>query len=108
MSPPPAPAGVLGALLRGNGPGVPPVDELVWWGLELLRVLLLAMVLAGLLFLLAHIYYRVRFLHAVVRIFEEKPLFIVPKGKPEPGAEDVLFPTEDGYKLRGCYLKARP
>jgi pimeloyl-ACP methyl ester carboxylesterase len=84
------------------------VDELVWWGVELLRVLLLAGVLAGLLFLLAHIYYRVRFLHAVVRIFEEKPLFIVPKGKPEPGAEDVRFPTEDGYTLRGCYLSARP
>src|SRR5947208_10513994 len=99
MSPPPTPAGVLGALLRGNGPGVPPVDDVVWWGVELLRLLTMAAVLVALLFLLAHIYYRVKFLDRVVRILEEKPLFIVPKGSPEPGAEDVRFPAGDGPTL---------
>jgi pimeloyl-ACP methyl ester carboxylesterase len=53
----------------------------------------------------AQAYYRFRYLDQVVRIFEEKPLFIVPKGKPVPGAEDVHFPTPDGFTLRGCYLR---
>jgi pimeloyl-ACP methyl ester carboxylesterase len=39
------------------------------------------------------------------RIFQEKPLFIVPRGQPVPGAEDVTFANADGQKLRGCYLK---
>jgi pimeloyl-ACP methyl ester carboxylesterase len=72
-----------------------------------LQVLAL-LALAVALFLFAiHIYYRVKFLDHVIRIFEERPLFIIPKGKPEPGAEDVRFPTGDGYTLRGCYLSAR-
>lgn len=39
------------------------------------------------------------------RIFLEKPLFIIPRGQPVPGAEDVTFATTDGLKLRGCYLR---
>jgi dipeptidyl aminopeptidase/acylaminoacyl peptidase len=45
------------------------------------------------------------YLHLVVRIFQEKPLFIIPRGQPLPQAEDVHFPTTDGLQLRGCYLK---
>jgi pimeloyl-ACP methyl ester carboxylesterase len=51
-------------------------------------------------------YYRYRFLDQVIRIFEEKPLFIVPRGSPVDGAEDVSFETDCGYTLRGCYLRA--
>jgi pimeloyl-ACP methyl ester carboxylesterase len=40
------------------------------------------------------------------RIFEERPLFIIPRGRSTPDAEDVTFPTDDGLRLRGCYLKA--
>jgi dipeptidyl aminopeptidase/acylaminoacyl peptidase len=47
-----------------------------------------------------------RYLHHVVRIFQEKPLFIVPRGQPLGGAERVCFPTDDGLTLTGCYLKA--
>jgi pimeloyl-ACP methyl ester carboxylesterase len=53
----------------------------------------------------AHYYYRRKYLDQIVRIFEEKPLFIVPRGKPVPGAEDVCFPTAGGLTLRGCYLR---
>jgi pimeloyl-ACP methyl ester carboxylesterase len=43
----------------------------------------------------------------LVRIFQEKPLFIIPRGKPIPEAEEVQFATADGLTLRGCYLKTR-
>ena len=51
-----------------------------------------------------HLHYRFKFLGQVMRIFEEKPLFIVPRGEPVDGAEDVTFRTPDGLNLRGCYL----
>jgi uncharacterized protein len=51
-------------------------------------------------------YLRIKFLPQVIRVFEEKPLFIVPRGRPADGAEDVVFPTTDGLLLRGCYLRA--
>lgn len=43
--------------------------------------------------------------HYLVRIFQEKPLFIIPRGQPVNGAEDVEFRSVDGLQLRGCYLK---
>jgi predicted alpha/beta hydrolase len=53
-----------------------------------------------------HIYIRVRYLHFLVRIFQEKPLFIVPRGQPMADAEEVRFPTSDGLMLSGCYHRA--
>jgi uncharacterized protein len=52
-------------------------------------------------------YVRRRYLQNVVRIFEERPFFIIPQGKPIPGAEEVHFETTNGLTLRGCYLYAR-
>ncbi|MCU0703116.1 MAG: lysophospholipase [Fimbriiglobus sp.] len=66
--------------------------------------------LAGLLVLLmvgVHIYYRVKLVDQVVRIFEEKPLFIIPRGDQVPDAEEVSFRAIDGTLLRGCYLPHR-
>jgi len=48
-----------------------------------------------------------RYLDFVIRIFQEKPLFVVPRGQPIEGAEEVRFPTTDGRTLAGCYLRAR-
>ena len=45
-----------------------------------------------------------KYLPMMVRIFQEKPLFIMPRGQPLTSAEDVSFPTADGLTLRGCYL----
>jgi fermentation-respiration switch protein FrsA (DUF1100 family) len=53
-----------------------------------------------------HYYLRWKYLHLMVRIFQEKPLFVVPRGRPTPDAEDVRFPTSDGLTLRGCYFRA--
>ena len=80
--------------------------EWFWWLLTNALIAAAGLGLLGLaLFAAGHYYYRTRFLHQIVRIFEEKPLFIVPKGKPIPGADDVTFTTPDGFELRGCYLK---
>jgi alpha-beta hydrolase superfamily lysophospholipase len=40
------------------------------------------------------------------RIFQEKPLFIVPHGQPVPAAEEVILTSTHGLELHGCYLKA--
>jgi predicted alpha/beta hydrolase len=53
------------------------------------------------------IYLRVKYVKIMVRIFQEKPLFVVPRGEPLPEAEDVTFRSRDGVTLRGCYLTAR-
>jgi alpha-beta hydrolase superfamily lysophospholipase len=54
---------------------------------------------------LIYVYLKRKFLGNIIRIFEEKPIFIVPRGQPVEGAEEVWFPTADGLKLRGCYLR---
>ena len=59
-----------------------------------------------LLFGFFHIYLRVKYLDKVVRIFQEKPLFIIPRGQPLEDAEAVCFLSADGLKMSGCYLKA--
>src|SRR5437868_6401628 len=51
-----------------------------------------------------YVYLRCYYLHVMSRIFQEKPLFVIPRGQPLPEAEDVRFPTTDGLTLGGCYL----
>jgi dipeptidyl aminopeptidase/acylaminoacyl peptidase len=46
-----------------------------------------------------------RYVPLIVRIFQEKPLFIVPRGQPIETAEPIDFPTRDGLTLKGSYLK---
>jgi pimeloyl-ACP methyl ester carboxylesterase len=65
-------------------------------------------VLIFLALVLLHIYVCVRYLRFVTRIFQEKPLFVIPRGQPLDGAEEVRFPTRDGLTLCGCYLQAVP
>jgi len=50
-----------------------------------------------------------RQLPLIVRVLQEKPLFFVPQGKPEPDAdaEHVEFPTTHDLILHGCYLRTR-
>jgi pimeloyl-ACP methyl ester carboxylesterase len=74
----------------------------LWLGLAVLlgAPVLLALVLVWLYFHLCK-----KYLHCVVRIFHEKPLFIIPRGQPIEDAQEVRFPTEDGLQLIGCYLK---
>jgi pimeloyl-ACP methyl ester carboxylesterase len=76
---------------------------LFWLGLGILFSAPLGLA-AWLVYL--HFWLRRQYLHLIVRIFQEKPLFIIPTGTPMPGAEDVRFRTEDGLTLCGCYLRA--
>ncbi len=76
--------------------------EWLWLTLGVLAGIAL---LAALAFTTLYWYVRIRYLHYVVRIFEEKPLFIIPRGQPVADAEDVTLRTDDGLTLRGCYLK---
>jgi fermentation-respiration switch protein FrsA (DUF1100 family) len=41
----------------------------------------------------------------VERIFQEKPLFIIPFGQPAPDAEEITLTTPDGLALQACYLR---
>jgi uncharacterized protein len=61
--------------------------------------------IAGSFIVGCYLYYRWRHLHIIVRIFQEKPLFVIPRGNPVDGAEDIHVPTPDGLRLHGCYLK---
>lgn len=45
-----------------------------------------------------------RYTQFVVRIFEEKPLFIIPRGQPVADSEEVRLRTSDGLTLAGSYL----
>ncbi|HZV06058.1 MAG TPA: acyl-CoA thioester hydrolase/BAAT C-terminal domain-containing protein [Gemmataceae bacterium] len=76
---------------------------LFWLGVALLCSM---SVLLFLTLVLLHVYIRVRYLHFLIRIFQEKPLFVIPRGQALPEAEQVRFPTSDGLTLSGCYLRA--
>jgi uncharacterized protein len=56
--------------------------------------------MAGLYFWLCRHY-----LDPLKRIFLEKPLFVIPRGQPDPAAEEVALTSADGLTLRGCYLR---
>jgi pimeloyl-ACP methyl ester carboxylesterase len=75
----------------------------LWIALGVVGGLALLLLLAAYLF---HLHIMRKYLGHVVRIFQEKPLFIVPRGQPVDDAEDVSFRTPDGLALRGCYLRA--
>lgn len=47
-----------------------------------------------------------RYLHYVTRIFQERPIFAIPRGVAPPDAEDLVVETKDGHKIRACYLPA--
>jgi pimeloyl-ACP methyl ester carboxylesterase len=80
------------------------VPSWTWWAVWALLITIPAF---AALITVAHFTFRRRYLSQVVRIFEERPLFIIPRGNADPTAEDVTFPTTDGLTLRGCYLPAR-
>ena len=75
------------------------------WFTVTLYILLGAAGLAALAFIGFLTYVLCTYLGVVVRIFEEKPLFIIPRGQPVPGSEEVRFPTADGLTLAGSYLR---
>ena len=71
----------------------------LWLSLGILATLIVAAPLC------LHLYVVVRYLSVVIRIFQEKPIFIMPFGKPVPDAEDITLTTPDGLTLQACYLQ---
>jgi pimeloyl-ACP methyl ester carboxylesterase len=73
----------------------------LWLGLGLLLGLPLLVVLT-----LVLLYYWLcwKYMDRIVRVFQEKPLFIIPRGQKVPEAEEIQVPTPDGLLLSGCYL----
>jgi pimeloyl-ACP methyl ester carboxylesterase len=61
--------------------------------------------LAALVCLGFHFHIVINYLQYVERIFQERPLFIIPHAPPAADAEEVSLITADGLTLRGCYLK---
>lgn len=51
-----------------------------------------------------HRYIIANYLQFLIRIFQEKPLFIVPQGQPVADAEELTIPSTDGVSLKGLYL----
>jgi pimeloyl-ACP methyl ester carboxylesterase len=76
----------------------------LWMALGIVTAIALV---AMVVFLLFHRYVKRTYFDLVVRIFEERPLFIIPRGQPVPDAEDIRLTTADGLSLCACYLKAR-
>jgi pimeloyl-ACP methyl ester carboxylesterase len=76
---------------------------LFWIGLSLMLVMPL-LVAGGLTWL--HVYLHRKYVPVVERIFQEKPLFVIPRGQPLAEGEVVRFPTTGALTLNGCYLKA--
>ena len=60
--------------------------------------------LYGLCLAVVYLYVRWKYMGFLTRIFQEKPLFVVPRGEPDPRAEEVTIPAADGLALRGCYF----
>ena len=72
----------------------------LWLTLGILAALIVAVPLG------MHLYVVRRYIPLVIRIFQEKPIFIMPFGKPVPDAEEITLTTPDGLTLQACYLHA--
>ncbi|HSQ54566.1 MAG TPA: hypothetical protein VLM40_02390, partial [Gemmata sp.] len=78
---------------------------MVFWFWVVLSMLAVPSVAFALVFAALYLYIRWKYMGYLLRIFQEKPLFISPRGEPPADAEDIELKTEDGLTLRGCYLK---
>lgn len=75
---------------------------LQWIGLSLLAILVLTFTVSW-LWLYFHIKFKIY--PYLFRIFQEKPLFVIPRGQPIEDAEELDVPTDNGLTLRGLYLR---
>lgn len=73
------------------------LGNLFFWSLGLAVAL-------GVLFGLFMAWVFFRYVGIIVRVFQEKPLFICLRGEPVAEAEEVTFRTKDGLRLVGSYL----
>ena len=60
--------------------------------------------LIGLVLAMVYLYVRWKYMDFLTRIFQERPLFVVPRGEPDPRAQEITLTAADGLQLRGCYF----
>lgn len=78
---------------------------MVFWFWVGAAVLLVPPVAYGLAIAVLYLWVRWKYMGFLVRIFQERPLFVIPRGQPTDSAEHVTLTPNDGITLRGCYLK---
>jgi pimeloyl-ACP methyl ester carboxylesterase len=78
---------------------------LVFWFWLGVATLTVPFVAYGLAMAALYLYVRWKYMGYLTRIFQEKPLFIVPRGEPPTDAEEITVIADDGLSLRACYLK---
>jgi pimeloyl-ACP methyl ester carboxylesterase len=78
----------------------------IYWFYVGIAVLLIPPVAIGLFLAALYLLLRWRYVPFLVRIFQEKPLFIIPRGQPADDAEHVTLTSADGLVLRGSYFKS--
>lgn len=76
----------------------------MWTALGLVLFLLPLALVVGLVGYIVY-FVRTHMLGQLERVFVERPLFIIPRGEPDPNAEEVRFPTAGGLHLQGAYFK---
>ncbi|MFO0804537.1 MAG: prolyl oligopeptidase family serine peptidase [Gemmataceae bacterium] len=79
---------------------------MIYWFYVGIAVLLIPPVAIGLFLAALYLLLRWRYVPFLVRIFQEKPLFIIPRGQPVDDAEHVTLTSADGLVLRGSYFKS--
>ncbi len=75
--------------------------------IQLWPAILVAALVAALLVGLFLFYIWWKYVPEVARMFLQPPMFQPTITEPDPGGEDVWFPTEDGLRLRGTYYPAQ-
>lgn len=78
---------------------------MVFWFWVGLAVLLVPPIAIGLFLAALYLYLRWKYLGFLVRIFQERPLFVVPRGQPTEFAEPVALKSAGGLELRACYFR---
>ena len=78
---------------------------MIWVWLAIALGALFVLILIALLVI--HTLILWKYLDVIARIVQEKPLFIIPFGKPTPDAEDLSIPSKDGVVLKACYFKTK-
>lgn len=79
-----------------------PLPEWMWW---VFGFVFGPVPIVGLTILGFYLYYRNSYVDRIARMFVEKPLFIIPRGNPIDGAEEVTIRSAEGRILRACYIK---
>lgn len=77
---------------------------MVLWLWILIALVTAPPIAVGLALAVAYLYVRWKYMGFLTRIFQEKPLFVIPRGEPDPSATEVTLTATDRLTLRGCYL----